>query len=103
MARSFELRFDGGRQHRYLPDRRSVLRYILALGPQAADTRFEIWAETQPVRLADGTDGGRAFALTEVIDLARPGEPERVSAELAELAMPRSPEHPPEGSPGEPS
>lgn len=87
MTPSFELRFDGGRQHRYLPDRGSVLRYILALGPQAASTRFEIWAETKPVRLADGSDGGRAFALAEVIDLARPGERERLGTELAELAM----------------
>ena len=86
MAGSFELRFDGGHQHRYLPDRGAVLRYILALGPQAAGTRFEIWAETQPVRLADGSDGGRAFALAEVIDLARPGEAGRLSAELAGLA-----------------
>jgi hypothetical protein len=93
MARSFELRFDGGHQHRYLPDRASVLRYILALGPQAADTRFEIWAETQPIRLADGSDGGRAFALSEVVDLARTGERERLGSELAELAMltPREP------------
>jgi hypothetical protein len=100
MAR-WELRFDGGRQHRYLPDRGSVLRYILALGPQAQDTRFEIWAETEPLRLADGSDGGRAFALSQVVDLASPGEHERLSAELAELAATSPPAH--ASPPGEPS
>ena len=34
------------------------------------------------VRLADGSDGGRRFALVEVIDLGRPGEAERLRQEL---------------------
>jgi hypothetical protein len=35
------------------------------------------------VLLSDGSDGGRRFALVEVIDLARPGEIERLRRELA--------------------
>jgi hypothetical protein len=37
------------------------------------------------VRLADGSPGGRRFALAEVIDLARPGEADRLRRELAAL------------------
>ena len=50
------------------------------LGPHAASPRFE-YAEAERVRLADGSDGGRRFALVEVIDLARPGEIERLRRE----------------------
>jgi len=67
---------------RYLPDRRSVLRYVLAIGPRAASKRFEVFTEAEPVRLADGSPGGRRFSLVEVIDLGRPGEFERLRAEL---------------------
>ena len=74
--------FDGGHQQRYLPDRQAVLRYVLAVGPRAASPRFEVLTETSRVRLADGTDGGRQFALVEVIDLARPGELDRLRQEL---------------------
>ena len=63
--------FDGGHQQRYLPDRRAVLRYVLAVGPRAASPRFEVLTETGRVRLADGTDGGRQFALVET-DRPRP-------------------------------
>ncbi len=84
----WQVLFDDGRQQRYLPDRRAVLRYVLAVGPHAAGPRFEVLAETGRVRLADGTDGGRQFALVEMIDLARPGELERLRQELDGLAEP---------------
>jgi hypothetical protein len=83
MAGEWQLRFDGGRQQRYLPDRAAVLRYVLAVGPHAASPRFEVFAEADPVRLADGSDGGRRFTLVEVIDLSRPEEAERLRAELS--------------------
>ena len=79
----WQVRFDGGHQQRYLPDRAAVLRYVLAVGPHAASPRFEVYAESGPVRLADGSDGGRQFGLVEVIDLARPGEAERLREELS--------------------
>lgn len=79
----WQVRFDGGHQQRYLPDRPAVLRYVLAVGPRAASPRFEVYAEADPVRLADGSDGGRQFSLVEVIDLSRPGEAERLQAELS--------------------
>ena len=78
----WQVLFDGGHQQRYLPDRQAVLRYVLAVGPHAASPRFEVRAETGRVRLADGSDGGRQFALVEVIDLARPGEIDRLRQEL---------------------
>ena len=81
----WQVRFDGGHQQRYLPDRGAVLRYVLAIAPRAASTRFEVYAEAEPVLLADGSEGGRQFALTEVIDLASPGEADRLRAELAAL------------------
>ena len=79
---TYQLRFDRGRQQRYLPDRASVLRYVLAIGPKAGDSRFEIWAEGEPVRLADGSPGGRSFELAEVIDVSSPGSYERLRADL---------------------
>jgi hypothetical protein len=82
----WQLRFDGGHQQRYLPDRESLLRYVLAVGPRAASQRFEVFTETEPVRLADGSPGGRRFELAEVIDLARPGETARLRAELEQLS-----------------
>jgi hypothetical protein len=78
----WQVRFDGGHQQRYLPDRAAVLRYVLAVGPHAASPRFEVYAEAAPVRLADGSDGGRRFSLVEVVDLSRPGEAERLHEEL---------------------
>jgi hypothetical protein len=78
----WQVRFDGGHQQRYLPDRAAVLRYVLAVGPHAASPRFEVYAEAGPVRLADGSDGGRQFALVEVIDLSRPDSAERLREEL---------------------
>ena len=79
----WQILFDGGRQQRYLPDRQAVLRYVLAVGPHAASPCFEVHAEAGRVLLADGSDGGRRFALVEVIDVARPGEIERLRRELA--------------------
>src|SRR5260370_5310439 len=81
----WQVRFDGGHQQRYLADRRAVLRYVLAVAPQAASSRFEVYAEAEPLRLADGSPGGRQFALAEVIDLARPGGTDRLHEELAGL------------------
>ena len=82
MPGKWQVLFDGGHQQRYLPDRRAVLRFVLAVGPQATSSRFEVLTETGRLRLADGSDGGRQFALVEVIDLARPGETERLRREL---------------------
>ncbi len=84
MPGQWQVRFDGGHQQRYLPDRSAVLRYVLAVGPRAASPRFEVFAEAEPVRLADGSDGGRQFSLVEVIDLGRPGEAERLRKELSD-------------------
>jgi len=39
--------------------------------------------ESSPVRLADGSDGGRQFSLVEVIDFSLPGEADRLRAELS--------------------
>jgi hypothetical protein len=86
MPATWQLCFDDGHQQRYLPDRQAVLRYVLAIGPKAASKRFEVYTESEPVTLADGRPGGRTFALTEVIDLSRPGETERLQAELFRLA-----------------
>ena len=83
MPATWQVLFDDGHQQRYLPDRRAVLRFVLAVGPQATSSRFEVLTETGRLRLADGSDGGRQFALVEVIDLARPGETERLRRELA--------------------
>jgi hypothetical protein len=83
-AMSWQIRFDGGHQQRYLPDRDGVLRYVLSIAPRAAGKQFEVFAEAEPVLLADGTSGGRRFVLTEVIDFDRPGEADRLRAELGE-------------------
>jgi hypothetical protein len=111
MPAPWQLCFDDGHQQRYLPDRQSVLRYILAIGPKAASKRFEVFAESAPVRLSDGTEAGRTFQLVEVIDLSRPGEMERLQAELSELppesgrggllSPPESPTAGVRGSPGQ--
>ena len=85
MPPQWQIRFDDGHQQRYLPDRQAVLRYVLAIGPKAASKRFEVYTETAPVLLSDGTPGGRTFSLAEVIDLGRPHEAERLRAELAAL------------------
>ena len=77
----WQVRFDHGHQQRYLPDRTAVLRYVLGVAAQAASPRFEVY-ESHPVRLADGSDGGRRFSLIEIIDLSRPGEAERLHREL---------------------
>jgi hypothetical protein len=73
---NYQVVFDDGHQQRYLPDRQSVVRYVLAVGPRAASTRFEVFT-SRPAAA-----GGRTFALAEVIDLARPGEIDRLRAEL---------------------
>ena len=84
MSSQWQIRFDDGHQQRYLPDRQAVLRYVLGVGLRAASPRFEVFTESAPVVLGDGTSGGRVFSLVEVIDLARPGEIERLRAEFAE-------------------
>jgi hypothetical protein len=85
MRGQWQVRFDGGHQQRYLPDRAAALRYVLAVAPQAASSRFELFAEAEPVVLADGTPGGRRFVLAELIDLGQPGELQRLQGELAGL------------------
>ena len=82
MPGHWQVLFDGGHQQRYLPDRAAVLRYVLGVAAQAASLRFEVY-ESAPVRLADGSDGGRQYSLAEVIDLSRPGEAERLREELS--------------------
>lgn len=84
MSAQWQIRFDDGHQQRYLPDRQAVLRYVLGVGLRAASPRFEVFTESAPVVLSDGAPGGLVFSLVEVIDLARPGEIERLRAELAE-------------------
>jgi hypothetical protein len=76
-----------------------VLRYVLAVGPHAASGRFEVFAEAEPIRLADGTPGGRRFRLAEVIDLGRPGEADRLRRELEVLVPARGDTVPPGGTP----
>jgi hypothetical protein len=88
MTAQWQIRFDGGHQQRYLPDRQAVLRYVLAVGLKAASPRFEVFRESEPVVLGDGSPGGRAFSLVEIIDMARPGEVERLRAELAAAGLP---------------
>jgi hypothetical protein len=83
MPGQWQIRFDDGHQQRYLPDREAVLRYVLGLAARAGSTRFEVFTESEPVLLADGSRGGRTFSLTEVIDLSVPGEKERLAAELS--------------------
>jgi len=86
MPAPWQLCFDDGHQQRYLPDRQAVLRYVLAIGPKAASKRFEVYRESEAAQLADGQPGGRTFSLAEVIDLDRPGETQRLQAELSQLA-----------------
>lgn len=103
----WQVRFDGGHQQRYLRDRSAVLSWILGLAPHAASPLFEVFAEGEPLRLADGSPGGRRFVLAEVIDLSRPGEADRLRKELAALVQAqaaaepagrRRPAHPREAS-----
>ena len=88
MSTQWQIRFDDGHQQRYLPDRQAVLRYVLAVGLKAASPRFEVFCESDPVVLGDGSPGGRAFSLVEIIDLARPGEIDRLRAELSVAGQP---------------
>ena len=82
MPSEWQIRFDGGRQQRYLPDRTAVVQYVLSIGSRTREPRFEVFAEGEPVRLADGSPGGRQFELAEVLDLREPGVRERLIAEL---------------------
>lgn len=86
MTGEWQLRFDGGRQQRYLPDRRAVLRYVLAIAEQTPDPVFEVWAEGEPVRLPGGRAASRRFVRVEVFDLNVDGTAERVRDELARPA-----------------
>jgi hypothetical protein len=85
MADHWQISFDQGHQQRYLPDRRAVLNYVLAIGPQAASPRFEVFVERALAPRTEGRPAGRAFSRVGVIDLSRPGEVDRLRAELAEL------------------
>ena len=98
MADRWQISFDDGHQQRYLPDRRAVLAYVLSIGPRAASPRFEVFTEREPAPRADGRAAGRSYARVDVIDLSRPGEVERLRAELAGLDGPGPP-----GAAGDPS
>jgi hypothetical protein len=87
MADQWQISFDHGHQQRYLPDRRAVLSYVLSVGPHAASPRFEVFLEREPEPRPDGRPAGRTFSRVDVIDLSRPGEMERLRAELAGLAQ----------------
>ncbi len=91
MPDQWQISFDHGHQQRYLPDRRAVLSYVLSIGPRAASPRFEVFVESEPAPRSDGRPAGRAFSPVDVIDLSRPGEVERLRAELAELDRPGQP------------
>jgi hypothetical protein len=80
-----QLRFDGGHQQRYFPDRRGLLECVLRVGAQSPDPRFEVWGEGRPVVMADGREAGRQFELVEVFDLSQEGLRERLTAELQAL------------------
>jgi hypothetical protein len=98
MTDHWQISFDDGHQQRYLPDRRAVLSYVLSIGPQVGSPRFEVFAEREPALRADGRPAGRTYARVDVIDLSRPGEVERLHAELAGLDQAGQP-----GAPGDPS
>lgn len=80
-----QLRFDGGRQQRYLSDRRDLLECVLRVGAQSPDPRFEVWTEGKPVLLADGREAGKRFELLEVLDLSEEGLREQLATELHAL------------------
>ena len=71
MPGTWQLSFGDGHQQRYPASRPAVLRYTLGIGPKAASTRFEVYAESGAVSLADGQPGERTFALAEVTGLSR--------------------------------
>ena len=66
MDRQWQVRFDGGHQQRYLADRGAVLRYVLAIAPHAASTRFEVFAEAVP----PGERGPLFGQAADLLDLA---------------------------------
>jgi hypothetical protein len=88
MADHWQISFDHGHQQRYLPDRRAVLSYVLSIGPRAASPQFEVFVEREPSARPGGGPAGRTFSRVDVIDLSRPGEVERLRAELAGLDGP---------------
>jgi hypothetical protein len=99
MADHWQISFDHGHQQRYLPDRRAVLSYVLSIGPRAASPRFEVFVARDPAPRPDGRPAGRTFSRVGVIDLSRPGEADRLRAELAGLDGPDGPDGP-DGRPG---
>ena len=82
---TLQLRFDEGHQQRYFPNRRELLECVMRVGAQSPHPRFEVW-EGRPVMLADGSEGGKSFELTEVLDLSEGGARRRIEAELESLS-----------------
>ena len=87
MAEHWQICFDHGHQQRYLPDRQAVLRYVLAIGPRSASTRFEVFAETG-AGPAGRWHAGRPQLLIggSHRPLRWPARRDRLAAELAALA-----------------
>lgn len=83
----WQVRFDGGRQQRYLPSRADVIACVLRISAHSQDPTFEVFSEAQPVRLADGTHAGRRFQLVEVIDMREPDKRGALQRELGELEV----------------
>ncbi|MPZ87106.1 MAG: hypothetical protein GEU81_03335 [Nitriliruptorales bacterium] len=80
-GRQWQLRFDGGRQQRYFPDRGALLRFVQQVSRQSPHPRYEVWAEGEPVRLADGRDGGKRFEFVEALDIRDEDTQRRLAGE----------------------
>jgi hypothetical protein len=80
-----QLRFDEGHQQRYFSDRRELLKCVVRVAAQSPEPRFEIWGEGEPIRMSDGSTGGKRFELLETLDLSRQEDKDRVISELNTL------------------
>jgi len=77
MAEQWQIRFDGGHQQRYLPDRQAVLRYVLAIGTveprkdyPSLVAAFDLVAERHPdvALVVVGADGWGSGAFQAAVD-----------------------------------